>query len=200
MDEWERKGCAVCRSKWYAGEGLKKLGESYERHASLHYCEECQTFWEQFVRYVDTITEAQASTIYGKETVSSRIELQPNFEPRNSLETLLVSLQIAGIPFREFLEQLLNSDVFVLSNDNPSSHSFNPIQYVRSGASYVATFTSLERTQRLAKQFPNCLSIRASELLRRISPSVGLVLNPGWTVGFEIPASGLEGIRRDFLH
>lgn len=199
MDEWDKKGCATCRSKWLSGEGLKKLGISDERHASLHYCDRCNTFWEQYERYVDTISEAEAATIYGKETVSSRLELQSSFEPQNPLEASLIDSQRGRIPFTEFLEQMLNSEVFVLSKDEADGNSFNLIQYERSGEVYVAVFTSLERTLRVAKQFPYCLSIRASELLTRINPRVGIVLNPGWSVGFELPATGLEGIRRDFL-
>ncbi len=200
MNAWDKKGCATCRSKWLSGEGLRKLGVSDERHASLHYCDRCNTFWEQYERYVDTISEAEATTIYGKETVSNRLELQLSFEAQNPLEASLIQSQRGRIPFTTFVEQLLKSDVYVLSTDEADGNSFNPIQYERCGEAYVAVFTALERTLRVARQFSYCLSIRASELLTLISPQVGIVLNPGWSAGFELSASGLEGIRRDFLH
>lgn len=200
MAEWDNKGCATCRQKWLSGEGLTKLGISDDRHASLHYCSSCNTFWEQHERYVDTISEDEAARVYGRDTVSNRIELQSSFDPQNPLEASLVESQSGRIPFVKFIEQMLKSDVFVMSSDEVDGNSFNPVQYERSGEVFVAAFTSLERTKRLAKQFPYCLAIRASELLSRISPKVGVVLNPGWSAGFELPASGIDGIRRDFLH
>jgi SseB protein N-terminal domain len=198
MEVWEKKGCDVCRRKWLAGERLTKLAVSVERHASLHYCEQCKTYWEQYERHVDVIDEVEGSKIYGQDTVSKHTELQSRFDPQNPLEISLVESQRGRIPFKKFLEQLLTSDVFVLSKETASLSSFAPIQFERNGELYVATFTSLERTRRLAEQFTHCLSISASELLTRISPSLGIVLNPGWEVGFELTASGLGGIRRDF--
>ena len=199
MDAWDRKGCTICRGKWLSGQELRKLGVSDERHASLHYCDRCTTFWEQYERYVDTISQADAAMIYGSESVSSHVELQSPFEPSNPLEASLVELQRGRMPFPRFLEQMLTSEVFVLCEDSAVSDLANLVRYERNGDVYVAVFTSLERTSRIAKMFPNCLSLRVSELLRGISPSVGIVLNPGWTVGFELQASGLEGIREDFL-
>lgn len=199
MNEWDNKGCVTCRQKWLTGEGLIKLGVSDERHASLHYCSSCKTFWEQYERFVDTIAEDEAARVYGRETVSNLLELQSNFDPQNALEASLVESQSGRIPFVKFIEEMLKSDVFVLSSDEVNASSFNPVQYERSGEVFVAAFTSLERTKRIAKQFPYCLAIKASELLSRISPKVGVVLNPGWNAGFELPASGVNGIRRDFL-
>ena len=200
MIEWDNKGCSTCRQKWLSGEGLTKLGVNNERHASLHYCSSCETFWELYERFVDTIPAGEAAAVYGKDTVTNRLELQSNFEPQNQLEASLVESQSGRIPFVKFIERMLNSDVFVLSSEDVSGDSFNPMQYERCGEVFVATFTALSRTQRVAKQAPYCLSIKASELLNRISPNVGIVLNPGCSAGFELPASGLEGIRRDFLH
>ncbi len=200
MEVWDTKGCEMCRGTWLTGGELKKLGVSDERHASLHFCDKCNTFWEQYERYVDTISEADAATIYGKETVTRRLELQSIFEPHNQLEASLINSQNGKISFASFIVQMLKSEVFVLSNEEVIGTSFNLIHYERSGEVYLAVFTSLERTLRPSQQNPYCLAIRGSELLKRMAPHVGMVLNPGWTVGFELPASGLEGIRRDFLH
>lgn len=199
MTEWDNKGCPVCRQKWLAGEGLPKLGVSIDRHASLHYCSNCKTFWEQYERYVDTISENEAARVYGRDTVANRVELQSNFDPQNPLETSLVESLSGRLPFVKFIQQMLTSDVFVMSSDEVDGGTFNPVQYERNGEVFVAAFTSLERTKRLAKQFPYCLAIKASELLFRIPRKVGVVLNPGWSTGFELPASGIDGIRRDFL-
>ena len=116
MAEWDNKGCVACRHKWLSGAGLPKLGISDYRHASLHYCSSCKTFWEQHQRYVDTISEDEAAKVYGRETVENCVELESSFVPQNPLEASLVESQSARLPFKKFMEQMLKSDVFVLSS------------------------------------------------------------------------------------
>lgn len=65
MDVWNTKGCEVCRTRWLQGKVLEELAVNYEKHSSLHRCEECGTYWEQFERYVDTIAEEEIGVDYG---------------------------------------------------------------------------------------------------------------------------------------
>jgi hypothetical protein len=52
---WESKGCELCRNWWLQGTYPKQIAISQHRAATLHYCEDCSTYWECFQRYADTI-------------------------------------------------------------------------------------------------------------------------------------------------
>lgn len=55
MKEFNEKGCEVCRQRWLSGDFPREVAISLERHAHLHLCDECGTFWEQFERFPDVI-------------------------------------------------------------------------------------------------------------------------------------------------
>jgi len=63
-DPWATKGCEVCRAAWRTGTLVPEIAVSIGRHTSLHFCETCQTLWEQHERYVDTIDRSDAKKIY----------------------------------------------------------------------------------------------------------------------------------------
>jgi hypothetical protein len=65
MDAWEMKGCDACRTRWLQGNHPPKLGVNHEKHSFLHRCEQCGTYWEQFERYVDVISQDAARVEYG---------------------------------------------------------------------------------------------------------------------------------------
>ena len=71
ITDWERKGCVECRQLWLEGKEPRKLGVDDERHAFLHRCDECGTYWEQFERYVDVISKQNAENIYGEDVVDT---------------------------------------------------------------------------------------------------------------------------------
>ena len=63
--DWRTKGCQFCRDAWEQGRMLPQLAESEEWHSFLHRCPQCQTYWEQFERYADTIGYEEAKLRYG---------------------------------------------------------------------------------------------------------------------------------------
>ena len=65
MDAWEAKGCYQCRAGWLQGKHPSKLGVNNDKHSFLHRCDDCGTYWEQFERYVDVISEQTARVEYG---------------------------------------------------------------------------------------------------------------------------------------
>lgn len=64
MNEWEKKGCSVCRKLWETGKTPPLLAENIENHSRLYRCNFCQSFWEEYERYADIISEAAAKLNY----------------------------------------------------------------------------------------------------------------------------------------
>ena len=62
--EWLKKGCDACRRMWERGTPPPELAVCIPRHASLHRCPECGTYWEQHERYADTISIEEAKLYY----------------------------------------------------------------------------------------------------------------------------------------
>lgn len=69
MDAWESKGCSICRQMWLTGKHPPQLAVNDERHSFLHRCEECGTYWEQFERFADVVSEHDARAIYGADVI-----------------------------------------------------------------------------------------------------------------------------------
>lgn len=64
MTSWSNKGCSVCRRQWETGEQPTRLGISFARHAYLHQCDVCGSYWEQYERYADVISIEDARNFY----------------------------------------------------------------------------------------------------------------------------------------
>jgi hypothetical protein len=60
MNVWAQQGCPVCRRLWESGQPPPKLATSLERHAHLHRCDACTTYWIQEERYALEISETEA--------------------------------------------------------------------------------------------------------------------------------------------
>lgn len=128
------------------------------------------------------------------------------FIPANDLERQLVDCQQSRVELPLFLEFLLASQVFVLLDreipeDDPRLTS-NPLVLTSPrGYLVVALFTSPDRATPfldLAPTFSYGLLVNARWLLTVLEPAVGIALNPGWSVGLEIPPDGFKSLKRDF--
>jgi SseB protein N-terminal domain len=127
--------------------------------------------------------------------------LQTDFISENSLELSLINAQTNLIPLNQFLQEFIQGNVFILSASSVETDGsgINPLIFDREGVMMVAVFTSLKRTKIFAKPGIYCLEIQGGNFLERIPKGCGLVLNPGLSIGLEIPPLGLENIQRDFL-
>jgi hypothetical protein len=130
----------------------------------------------------------------------------PPFEPLNELERNLFRFQQREIEFPIFVKVLLESQIFVLLDyeipeTNPRLTA--PPLMLTSPAGYAvfALFTSPDRAASFVEQLPTFsygLLVDARWLLSSLSPAAGLVLNPGWDVGLEMPPDGFAALKRDF--
>lgn len=72
---------------------------------------------------------------------------------------------------------------------------FVPVLYDRDGVPVLAVFASLERARGVADMAPYAVTMTGSDLVARMPPHHGLVLNPGYSVGFELPPEGVDRVK-----
>ena len=123
-----------------------------------------------------------------------------NFELRNDLERSLSDAQSGRIPVRVFLKELMNADLFVpsMSEVAADGDGFLPLVFHRENDSFIAVFTEITRIGECGGPADYCLAMRGNKLFAWIGKEYGIVINPGYSVGMEIPAAGVKEIWRDF--
>lgn len=127
-----------------------------------------------------------------------------DFTPLNELEEELVRCWQDSTHLGLFVMKLMSSQVVVLarevSEDFPEQ--LEPLTITgANGVPVVALFTSTDRATPWVERnsgHRQALVTDASWVLRGIRPGVGAAINPGWAVGLEIAADGLQKIIRDF--
>lgn len=120
-------------------------------------------------------------------------------QPQNELERVLLRAKERTIPLDSFLSLLLASDLFIPSRSEVQADSsgFVPLIFDRHGIPMTAVFTVAARVliyQHEAKYF---LKMNGRELLARMPPDYGIVVNPGHQLGLEILPHGVKQIVRD---
>lgn len=132
-------------------------------------------------------------------------------QPLNPLETLLLATRAGGQGIAGLLDALLESEVVILLDKEPGSDAGTSLLEGRvlplvlsnpQGAPVLAVFSAAERSVPMALQFPTfgfALPVAFRELLKVIRPGVGLVMNPGTTLGFEMPAAAVARMQQESL-
>ena len=118
---------------------------------------------------------------------------------QNTLEDALALGQAGKTSAEDFLKTLIKSQVFVPSQQEvqPDGAGLAPLVLEQQGKPFVAIFSSLERAQSAGSQSAYCLQIVCNALLPRLPHGYGLVINPGFALGLQIDASGVQKIYRE---
>jgi hypothetical protein len=74
---------------------------------------------------------------------------------------------------------------------------YAPVLYDRNSVPMLAAFTDKQRILEVPDLPKFCLLMKGLEVLRRIPPGHGLVINPGLAVGFDVSPEGIEKIVKD---
>lgn len=121
------------------------------------------------------------------------------FHPLNDLEVSLLAAKENEISLETFVRQLVRSDLALPTAKEVQSDGsgFEPIIFDKQGSSMLSAFTDKVRVSQLAHIARYCLVMNGLELLRRIPPRYGLVINPGLDVGFELSSEGIAEILKE---
>jgi hypothetical protein len=133
----------------------------------------------------------------------------PDFTtPLNTFEEVLFAVIRRQRGLAELLDILLDSEVVILLDKDPGPDDLlegralplvlgNP-----HGLPVLAAFSAPERSVAMALEFPTfgfALPVQFRELLKVVRPGVGLVINPGTNLGFEMPAKNVARMQQEAL-
>ncbi len=126
------------------------------------------------------------------------------FEPLNALERDLVAAQQNQMSVAAFLQTLRVSQVYVLVDRETGSggawdNNAAPMVLSNAGKTpFLALFTAPERAGEWVKRqttFGFGLSTEFASLLKGMAPDLGIVINPGLPVGFEMQPATVAQLR-----
>jgi hypothetical protein len=122
------------------------------------------------------------------------------FVPANPLEQMLMATREGRITLKTFVDTFVTSDFFVPTSMpvEADGRGFDPMVFEVNNELLVTVFTAMDRIKKHTERFPYCLSMNGRAVLSLIAGKCGIVINPGWSVGLEIPMAGVTEILRDY--
>jgi hypothetical protein len=120
--------------------------------------------------------------------------------PLNDLETVLLQARAGEVPVSRLMQMLVEAELAVPSAGEvmPDGGGFRPVLFPKEQVQMLAAFTDRSRIGTLTDLAPYCLTMKGRDLLKRMPPGCGIVINPGSTVGFDIAPDGIRRILDDF--
>lgn len=124
--------------------------------------------------------------------------------PQNPLEQALLALRQGELGLAAVLSTLLQQQVYILLPTAPTTAELEAAAIrpllLQNGQqeTLLAVFSAAERALPLSLQFPaygHAQEVAMTGLLGLIRPGIGLVLNPGTALGFEMPAAALARLQ-----
>ncbi|HJV22881.1 MAG TPA: SseB family protein [Holophagaceae bacterium] len=126
-------------------------------------------------------------------------------QPASPFEAFLLEAQTAKLSQEAFLAHLLEAKVVVLLEKAVDSveawDDTNPPMILNSPSGFpvLAVFSSRERIRPAQADPANpkaAFEVDFRWLLRGVQPELGLVMNPGSAIGFEMPPADVQALKR----
>jgi hypothetical protein len=120
--------------------------------------------------------------------------------PLNGFEKLLQQARAGQAPVSRLMQGLVEAELAIPSATEvmPDGQGFQPVLFPKEQVQMLAAFTDRSRIGTLAELAPYCLAMKGLDLLKRMPPGCGIVINPGSTLGFDIAPDGIRRILEDF--
>jgi len=128
------------------------------------------------------------------------------FVPANDIENQLLAAQEGRIPGEAFMQELLQSQLFMPILDKHGiaglqpSQSANPLTLSdENGSEVLILFTSPERAKEFVQDFPGYeggLLAEFTWILERIGSGLGISINPNWSVGIDMAPDMIEQLKQ----
>lgn len=125
------------------------------------------------------------------------------FTPLNEFEREMLAARAGELSQDALIQHLLDSQIVVLlDQDIPASGWHDDISLMMlnnpSGIPVLAVFTTLERALPWAAHqspFKYAIHTDCGWLVQRMAPDIGMAVNPGSQLGFELPATAIEELK-----
>lgn len=107
-----------------------------------------------------------------------------------------------SLDFRGLLGVFVGAQVVVPSGASlqDGRGAFQPVTYAVGSVVYVAVFTTLDRATALGDMAPYATTMTGLDVLRRVRPGGGIVVDPGSEDGFQIDPEIVESIVANAPH
>jgi hypothetical protein len=114
-----------------------------------------------------------------------------DFIPLNEFEKALLEARSGRLPAQKLLHLMADAELAVPSAAEVSADGsgFQPLLFPKESVPMLACFSDRSRIGEYAQLAPYSLM--------RMPPEYGLVVNPGSTVGFDMPPEGIARIARE---
>ncbi|MGB5339292.1 MAG: SseB family protein [Gammaproteobacteria bacterium] len=133
--------------------------------------------------------------------------MHDTFETRNELEEKLLAAQEGQLPEAEFMDYLMDTQVFMPIKDAigiegfTSSNKAIPLTLkAEENIEVLILFTSPERGKTFIKDYPGYdggLLAEFKWVLERTGSDVGISINPDWPVGFDLEPEMIQRLKHN---
>lgn len=121
-----------------------------------------------------------------------------DIHPLNALESAIIEARAGARPMQEALGAFLVADIAVPSGEDPAGGGgMLPLVFQGEDGPMMACFSDISRVGAHAQVAPYCLVLKGEALVSRMPPELGLVMNPGFDWGFQLPPDGVRQMRED---
>lgn len=120
------------------------------------------------------------------------------FKAKNNLELLLEKAQNGEIDFDTFMKNFLIEEIIVPSSVKIIDGNFEPLLFNKEGTYMMASFTSSDLLSLYMNEVEQYLVISGKQTLEQIPDGIGIVINPGYKIGFDISPKGIKQVLKDF--
>lgn len=122
------------------------------------------------------------------------------FLPSTELEIALLKAKSGFLPASELLRLFVDARIILPSATEVAADGggFQPLQFAKENTQMIGCFTAAERIADFSNMAPFYLEVTGKQFLQRLPPGYGVVINPGWSVGFDISPQGVAKILADF--
>ena len=136
--------------------------------------------------------------------------MQDDFETRNELEEKLLAAQEGQLSSDEFMEYLMDTQVFMPVKDSIGIEGFTssdkavPLTLkTEDEIEVLILFTSPDRSKEFVQDFPGYdggLLAEFKWVLERTGSGIGISINPNWPVGMDFEPEMIEQLRGNQAH
>lgn len=136
--------------------------------------------------------------------------MQDDFEARNELEEKLLAAQDGQLSSDEFMEYLMENQVFMPVKDSIGIEGFTssdkavPLTLkTEDGLDVLILFTSPDRSKEFVQDFPGYdggLLAEFKWVLERTGSGIGISINPNWSVGMDFEPGMIEQLKSKPAH